>query len=122
MKFLLDVHISYKIANYLKSKGFEAIHVNEILDKWNTKDQDICFYADENDLIVITKDVDFKNSHLIGNTPRKLVKVNLGNMATSTLIKIISPNMEAIERLDVKGKFLVELDLDKVTFITKEDK
>ena len=35
-----------------------AIHVNEILDKWFTKDSDISKYAYLNDLIVITKDSD----------------------------------------------------------------
>ena len=38
MRFLCDVHISYKIANYLKSLGFETIHINEILNKWKTKE------------------------------------------------------------------------------------
>jgi hypothetical protein len=31
MRFLCDVHISYKIANHLNSLGFETLHVNEIL-------------------------------------------------------------------------------------------
>ena len=120
MKFLLDVHISYKIAQYLRSAGFQATHVNEMLDKWNTKDQDICLYADENDMIVITKDADFRNSFLIGNTPAKLIKVNLGNIATTTLLEILSVNMESIQRLNVSGSFLVELDRDTVTFVKKE--
>lgn len=45
MKFLCDVHISYKIVKYLRSAGFEATHVNEILDKWYTKEvtfQEVC--------------------------------------------------------------------------------
>ena len=32
MKFLCDVHISYKLVSHLKSMGFETIHVNDILD------------------------------------------------------------------------------------------
>lgn len=83
MKFLCDVHISYKVTNYLISLGFEAIHVNEILDKWHTKDKDIRRFSDANDLIVITKDADFKNSFLISNTPNKLVKINLGNISNT---------------------------------------
>ena len=70
MKFLCDVHISYKIVRFLRSLKFETIHVNEILEKWHTKDKDICAYADENDFIIITKDSDFKNSFLISNTPK----------------------------------------------------
>ena len=119
MKFLCDVHISYKIVNYFRSSGFEATHVNEILDKWHTKDGDICTYADDNDLIVLTKDADFRNSFLISNTPKKLVKINLGNMSTSALIEVISDNLQAILRLDANGGFMIELDQDSATFIEK---
>lgn len=46
MKFLCDVHISYKVVNQFRNLGFESIHVNAILDKSETKDSDICKYAD----------------------------------------------------------------------------
>lgn len=62
MKFLCDVHISYKLVKYLKDLSIETIQVNEILDKWNTTDKDISIYTEENDLMVITKDADFRNS------------------------------------------------------------
>lgn len=120
MKFLCDVHISYKIVNYFKSSGFEAVHVNEILDKWNTKDQDICAYADDHDLVVLTKDADFRNSYLISNTPKKLVKVNLGNMSTSALIDVITENLQAIQKLNANGGFMIELDQSFATFIKKD--
>lgn len=119
MKFLCDVHISYKVVHYLKEQSFEAVHVNEILDKWYTKDSDICFYADQNDLIIISKDVDFKDSFLLKNTPKKLVKINLGNISTDALINSLSVNLHAIEKLNSAGKFMVELDKDVVTFIKK---
>lgn len=119
MKFLCDVHISYKVVKYFRSLEFETFHVNEILDKWHTKDRDICAYADENDLIVFTKDADFRNSFLIKNTPRKLVKVNLGNISTSTLIKIISDNLQSIHHLNLYGGFMIELDQESATFIKK---
>lgn len=76
MRFLCDVHISYKIADHLNSLGFETIHINEILDKCKTKDKKICEYADSNDLIVITKDSDFRDSFFINKTPKKLLKIN----------------------------------------------
>lgn len=58
MKFLCDVHISYKLLNALNKLGFDCIHVNNILDKWYTKDTAIAKYVDENNLILITKDLD----------------------------------------------------------------
>ena len=120
MKFLCDVHISYKIVRYLRASGFETTHINEILNKWYTKDGDICTYADENDFIVLTKDADFRNSFLISNTPRKLVKVSLGNISTSVLIEVISGNLQAIQNLNSNGGFLIELDQNSATFIKKE--
>ncbi len=38
MMFLCDVHISHKIVAHLKSLGFEAIHVNNILDRSESKE------------------------------------------------------------------------------------
>ncbi|MEK6477466.1 DUF5615 family PIN-like protein [Catalinimonas sp. 4WD22] len=124
MKFLCDVHISYKIVKYLRALEFEAIHVNEILDKWHTKadaaDGDICTYADKNDSIVLTKDADFRNSFLISNTLKKLVKVNLGNLSTSALIDVLSENLQAIQKLNSRGGFMIELDQNSATFIKRE--
>lgn len=117
MKFLCDVHISYKITNHLKSLGFETIHVNEILNKWYTKDKDICNYADSNDLIVITKDSDFRDSFFVKNTPKKLIKINLGNISNKELIDIFSNNLEAIKNISTKSNFLIEIDKNDVKLL-----
>lgn len=120
MRFLCDVHISFKIVNYLISLGFEAVHVNNILDKWNTKDKAICEYADSNDFIVVTKDSDFRDSFFINKTPRKLLKINLGNILNQELIKILSENIDSIRKLNSKSHFLIEIDKDYITFIDDE--
>ncbi len=117
MKFLCDVHISYQIVNYLKSLGFDTIHVNEILNGCFTKDNEICKYADLNDLIVITKDADFRNSFFINKTPKKIIKINLGNISNKELIRIISNNIKEIQKLNSLATFLVEVDEDNITFI-----
>lgn len=90
------------------------------MEKWHTKDEDICTYADRNDLVVLTKDVDFRNSFLIKNTPNKLVKVNLGNLSTQILIDILSENLQAIQKLNSRGGFMIELDQNSATFIKRE--
>ncbi len=71
MKFLCDVHISYKLCKYLITNGYSCIHINSILDKWHTTDNDICRYADAKDYVVITKDKDFRGSHIFRKTPKK---------------------------------------------------
>ena len=84
MKFLLDVHIAYKLIKVLNELGHEVIHVNNILNKWFTKDADICKYADDNNCIVVTKDTDFRKSYFLKNTLKKLIKVNLGNISNTS--------------------------------------
>jgi predicted nuclease of predicted toxin-antitoxin system len=97
MKILCDVHIAIKVAKFLSSKGVETQHVNTILDKWHTKDDDICIYADKHDFVVLTKDAGFKNSHFVNQTPKKLIKVNLGNISTKDLIRIFDVILEQLQ-------------------------
>lgn len=115
MKFLCDVHISYGLVAHLKSIGLEAVHVNKILDGYNTSDKDICNYADQNDFVVVTKDFDFKNSFLVEGTPQKLIKINLGNLANMALIKLFSDQLMTILRFKEYSSFMLEMDEDAIT-------
>jgi len=93
MKFLCDVHISYKLVRFLKAQDIEVLHVNELPDKWHTKDNMICQLADQEGFTVITKDIDFKNSHFLKNTPARLIRVALGNISNQVLIDIFIENL-----------------------------
>ena len=116
MKFICDVHISYKLVNHLRILGFEVFHINEILDKWLTSDSKICNYADQNDFIVVTKDSDFRNSFYIKKSPKKLIKINLGNISNQELIKIFSDNLDYFTSLNKKEMFIVEMDKTSIQY------
>lgn len=76
MNFLLDAHLPISLSKYLAQQpDCTGIHVNLILQKWHTSDSEICNYADKNDMILLTKDSDFKNSHFINKTPKKLIRI-----------------------------------------------
>ncbi|MCF8360246.1 MAG: DUF5615 family PIN-like protein [Prolixibacteraceae bacterium] len=117
MKFLCDVHISYKIVKQLKYLGFETVHVNEILDKSATKDSEISNFADVNNYVVVTKDSDFRDSFLVKQTPQKLIKINLGNISNRKLQNIFSENIFSISKLDNKNCFMVEIDTESINYI-----
>jgi predicted nuclease of predicted toxin-antitoxin system len=116
MKFLCDVHISYRLVKHLRTLGFTVIHVNEILNNWFTSDNMISKFADENDLIVITKDSDFRNSFYIKKSPKKLIKINLGNISNELLIQIITDNLEHFKKLNNNQVFIVEVDKTSIQF------
>ena len=116
MKFLCDVHISLKTVKFLTSKGYESVHINTVLDKWFTKDTIIAKYVDDNDFILVTKDTDFRDSFFLKNSPKKLVKINLGNISNLELIKIIDANLDKIEQLNTNKSFIIEIDSNSITF------
>jgi len=105
MKFLCDVHISLKFSKFLSLKGFETIHINNILNSWFTKDKDICNFADQNNYILITKDLDFKNTHFINNTPQKVIRVVLGNISNNELIEIFDKILIQLQEYEQNNKF-----------------
>ncbi|MBW8051567.1 MAG: hypothetical protein FVQ77_14765 [Cytophagales bacterium] len=106
MKFLLDVHISYKIAKFLIAQGHEAVHLNFVLDKSSTKDDKISEYADRNDYVLISKDSDFKDSFFLNNTPKKLIKISLGNVSNKELQDLLKNNLNLITKVFDKSCYL----------------
>ena len=111
MKFLCDVHIPFKLVKLIESKSFDCVHVNNILDKWHTKDSDIAEYVDANDFILIPKDSDFKNSHYIKKSPKKLVKINLGNISNTDLMNIFSSILPELEKVNKTTEvFIIEIN------------
>jgi predicted nuclease of predicted toxin-antitoxin system len=114
MKFICDVHISYKLVRFLTSKGLESYHVNSLEDKWHTKDNEICRFADANDLIVITKDEDFRNSFFLQRTPRKLIRILLGNISNDSLLSLFDKHLPIIQELGENERFYLEMG-DSIT-------
>ena len=119
MTFLCDLHISIKLVKFIESKGYKCIHVNTILDSWFTKDEDIVKYVDDKGMILISKDVDFKNSHFIKKSPKKLVKINLGNISNQELITIFSNILPQIEfAFNNNNSFIIEVGKTSTTITT----
>lgn len=112
MRFLCDVHISYKVQRFLSSQGHDAFHVNELPDKWDTDDSDICRFADQEECIVITKDADFLDFYYIRQSPKRLIKINLGNISTVELIRLLTEVLSLLPKLLKRERFLVEVDKD----------
>jgi predicted nuclease of predicted toxin-antitoxin system len=113
MKAICDVHISYKLKKFLESKNWQVFHTNELLNKWNSTDNEISTFADENDLFVITKDVDFRNSYFINKKPKKIIRIILGNISNEKLIELFNQYLIQIQNCYQNNKFCyIEIGLD----------
>ena len=120
MKILCDVHISYKVVRFLNNNQIESVHVNDMLDRWFTKDKDIAVFADDYDFIVFTKDADFRNSHFLSQTPKKLIKLSLGNISTNQLITTLTDNLEKIRKICINNQFIIEINSNQISYSINE--
>ncbi|SEH05674.1 Uncharacterised protein [Candidatus Venteria ishoeyi] len=115
MKFLCDVHIPYRLVKWLEQQGMEALHVNRLPDKWHTTDQDICQYADKHDCIVISKDADFRATYFVRKTPRKLIRIELGNLSNAQLLALFTQHLDLIQDYFTRQTGYLELGNEGVT-------
>jgi predicted nuclease of predicted toxin-antitoxin system len=88
MRFLIDEQLPVLLAEVLVSKGYEAIHVSSLGSVEHVSDSMIIQRSLDEDYVVITKDVDFLNSFLIKNQPKKLVYVVTGNIKNRDLLNL----------------------------------
>jgi predicted nuclease of predicted toxin-antitoxin system len=118
MDFICDVHIPYRLVNYLIKTGHQATHVNFILEGSKTKDVEIARFADTNNQIIITKDEDFENLHFAAKTPKRLIRILLGNISTSDLIQVFEKHLLEIEKLKDFNRFYIEIGKQQFIYTT----
>ena len=117
-KFLCDVHINNKLVRFLNTiPETSAKHVNTLPNKWFTTDNEICKYADKNNYIVITKDIDFKNSHFIQKTPKKILQIVLGNISNNELLLIFKENLNFITTEFLSDFCYLEIKRERINFV-----
>jgi len=109
MKFLVDANLPFKLALNLRNKGFDVLHTDNLLNREETTDKEIRNLSVEQDRIVISKDSDFLDSHLIIGIPKKFLYISTGNIINRDLILLVEQNLPQIIQL-FKEYDLIELD------------
>jgi len=59
--------------------------------------------------IVVSKDADFQNSHLLKGAPERLLKINLGNISTKHLLQLLETYLPTLDQHFTKGKCMIEV-------------
>lgn len=116
MKFLVDAHLPPGLCSLLQVRGHDARHTRQLPAKNLTTDNFINSLSAKEKLVVISKDTDFYNSHLLRQEPYKLVLVRTGNIGIEELKKLFARNLAAIEQA-LKKHSLVELDRSTLRII-----
>ena len=89
------------------------MHTLELPNQNRTDDDQIKAFASEEERIIITKDRDFLDSHLLKNDPQKLILIKTGNISNDELLQIFQINLALIIELIVKSN-LVEVGFDEI--------
>lgn len=111
MKFLVDAQLPRRMAIWLGAAGCNAIHTLDLPDANRSTDQQINDAADREQRVVVTKDADFVDSHLLQGRPAKLLLISTGNISNKDLEAQLTPAIPDIVRESGSNSFL-ELNQD----------
>lgn len=111
MKLLVDAQLPTRLCDFLIGCGHDAVHVSVLPDGNRSSDAFIAEVADAEDRIVVTKDSDFRHSHLTVNSPRRLMIVATGNISNTELLDLVEARLGDLASA-FGGADLVELRSD----------
>lgn len=114
MKFLVDAQLPRKLCRWLREAGNDVVHTLDLPLGNATPDSVILAIAEREQRIVVTKDEDFVQSHLIAGRPHKLLLIATGNIANTEPESLLRKNLARIEQALQTGYF-VEIGHHRLT-------
>jgi predicted nuclease of predicted toxin-antitoxin system len=96
VKFLIDAQLPARLAAFLSGAGHDVLHTLELPDGNRSTDSHIAQRADADGRIVVTKDQDFREAHLLTGSPRQLLVVATGNITNDVLLSLFELHLGAI--------------------------
>ena len=88
MNFLIDAQLPRLLAVWLRELGHDAAHTLDLENGNRSSDQTISALANEKNAVVVSKDRDFLDSHLLSGNPSRLLMVATGNTPNRQLLSI----------------------------------
>ena len=101
LEFLTNMNISPLTVERLRKNGWNIVRVSEVMDR-GSKDTDILIYAQQQNKVVITQDLDFSAIlALSGYGKPSLINLRLENprpdLVTSRIIEVVSTMEKELE-------------------------
>lgn len=91
MNFLVDAQLPRRMTAWLTTAGCDAIHTLDLPDGNRTTDGQVNDMADREQRVVVTKDADFVDTHVLGGRPAKLLLISTGNISNRGLEALMVP-------------------------------
>lgn len=98
MKFIVDAQLPVRLKKWLIEQGQDAIHTDDLPAQHLTTDGEVIKKAVQEDRIVISKDSDFYQHHLIKGIPEKILFITTGNIVNKELIRLFELHLNSTSR------------------------
>jgi predicted nuclease of predicted toxin-antitoxin system len=108
VKFLIDNQLPVALARFLEQKGVASLHVSDIGLEAAT-DQTVWNHALLNDLVIVSKDMDFVRRAQLGDAKPQVVWVRCGNCSKTYLFSKFNANINALIASVNQGEIITEL-------------
>jgi predicted nuclease of predicted toxin-antitoxin system len=120
VKFLIDAQLPARLAEFLNRAGHDALHTIGLPDGNRSTDSQVAQLADTDGRVVVTKDQDFRDGHLLRQSPRKLLVAATGNITNDALLLLFELHLDAIVSALGEADF-VELTQDALALGRRPD-
>lgn len=111
MKLLFDENISQRLVALLENEFPESRHIEDVVDRGST-DTGIWEVAKTLELMIVSKDNDFRQRALLLGPPPKVIWLDLGNARTAAVANLLRSNVERIRAFyaeQAQGLLVLEL-------------
>jgi len=106
VKFLVDAQLPKTLATLLGKAGHECRHTLDLPEGNRTTDSAIRALADKEGFVVVTKDSDFVDSHLLTASPSKLLLISTGNISNRQLLEMVEKHWPSISSALADSSFV----------------
>ena len=95
--FLVDQQLPRALALHLTRLGHDARHIKDYPGGATLPDAEVTRIGDSEQRFIVTKDSDFRVSHLLNKHPARLLHLTCGNISTRDLLALIDEHYGALE-------------------------
>lgn len=98
MNFLVDAQLPRRMTAWLTAAGCDVVHTLDLPDGNRTTDAQVNDVADLEQRVVVTKDADFVDSHILRGRPAKLLLISTWNISNRDLEALVVPLIPTLIR------------------------
>ena len=82
------------------------VHTSQLPEGNRTTDAALATLADQEERVVVTKDRDFRDTHLLRHSPHRLLVVATGNISNKDLLALFADNLGTVVAALNEGSFV----------------